>query len=222
MIRTKQKYFPNYAPSIVFDVGANVGQSAVVFARAFPKALIYCFEPVPATFKTLQRRTKALSQVRIFDLALGAQCSTAIMIQRGTSAKNRIVTTDSDIIEDGFGCVTVEAGDNFCRKHDIKKISYLKIDAEGYDNEVLAGFKPMLVEQDIDFIEVEVSMNVSNTLHVPFGETKLALEKTGYHLFHIYGQAMEFLFGGLPIMRRCNAVFVSHSFAEANRRQLPR
>ena len=34
----------------VFDVGANVGQSARKFMAAFPRADIYCFEPVLGMF----------------------------------------------------------------------------------------------------------------------------------------------------------------------------
>src|SRR5207244_368202 len=34
----------------IFDIGGNVGQSAVRFAKAFPNAQVHTFEPVPETF----------------------------------------------------------------------------------------------------------------------------------------------------------------------------
>jgi hypothetical protein len=37
--------------STIFDVGANVGQSALKFQEAFPRARIHSFEPVSATYK---------------------------------------------------------------------------------------------------------------------------------------------------------------------------
>lgn len=37
----------------IFDVGANIGQSAKAFANAFPNAVVYSFEPFPAAFHEL-------------------------------------------------------------------------------------------------------------------------------------------------------------------------
>src|SRR5262245_13201981 len=42
---------------IIFDVGANVGQSAQKFREAFPKARICCFEPVRSVFNKLTANT---------------------------------------------------------------------------------------------------------------------------------------------------------------------
>ena len=39
---------------IIFDVGANQGQSVKFFKEIFDKTLIYCFEPQPNTFKLLE------------------------------------------------------------------------------------------------------------------------------------------------------------------------
>lgn len=58
---------------VVFDVGANIGQSAVRYARCFPSAKIYSFEPVLSTFEELKRNTEHLSnRVRPVQLALGS------------------------------------------------------------------------------------------------------------------------------------------------------
>lgn len=43
---------------VIFDVGANIGQTASKFAQSFPKAKIFSFEPVTATFKQLRENTK--------------------------------------------------------------------------------------------------------------------------------------------------------------------
>jgi len=34
----------------LFDVGANVGQSSLRFRKDFPRASIWCFEPVKSTY----------------------------------------------------------------------------------------------------------------------------------------------------------------------------
>src|SRR2546423_14886944 len=61
----------------VFDVGANVGQSAQRFSRAFPSAQIYSFEPVKKTFDQLQARTAELPNVRVINRAMGAARGTS-------------------------------------------------------------------------------------------------------------------------------------------------
>src|SRR5271156_3378543 len=39
----------------VLDIGANVGAAALYFARLFPNARIYAFEPAPDNFAVLER-----------------------------------------------------------------------------------------------------------------------------------------------------------------------
>jgi len=48
-----QSTFPGYKIKTIFDVGANVGQSAKKFLVQFPGSHIYCFEPVTDTFRLL-------------------------------------------------------------------------------------------------------------------------------------------------------------------------
>jgi hypothetical protein len=47
---------PSFSPKLIFDVGANVGQSAELFLSAFPEARIQCFEPAEGTFAALSER----------------------------------------------------------------------------------------------------------------------------------------------------------------------
>src|SRR5437763_2740955 len=48
----------------VFDIGANLGQSAIKYAEHFPRATIYSFEPVSATYRQLFAATKGIDRVR--------------------------------------------------------------------------------------------------------------------------------------------------------------
>lgn len=59
--------------SVVFDVGANVGQSACKFKLAFPGAKIYCFEPVKETFEILKRNVNCWENVKCHQLAFGSR-----------------------------------------------------------------------------------------------------------------------------------------------------
>ena len=48
---------PNLKVEIIFDVGANLGQSALHYRQKFPQAKIYSFEPVTKAFQKLQAAT---------------------------------------------------------------------------------------------------------------------------------------------------------------------
>ena len=57
------------ARPVIFDVGANVGQTAAGFREHFPGAEIHCFEPVPASFRALQSHTAGMD-IRCHQLAM--------------------------------------------------------------------------------------------------------------------------------------------------------
>ena len=40
-------------PKVIFDVGANIGIAAVYYSVVYPKATVYCFEPLPANIELL-------------------------------------------------------------------------------------------------------------------------------------------------------------------------
>src|SRR5687768_17293358 len=73
-------YLPNTPIRTVFDVGANVGQSATRFAQEFPGAAIHSFEPVASTFEKLSRAVP--SRVRCHQIALGAAQDTGRMVKQ--------------------------------------------------------------------------------------------------------------------------------------------
>jgi FkbM family methyltransferase len=214
-ISTIRKLLPGFAPRVVFDVGANVGQSARVLLAAFPDAALYAFEPVETSFRALAANLSGEPRAQFFNVALGRRSGEAYMISRGHSPTNRLVESPAWLPRHKLARVAVVAGDRFCADYAIERIGFLKVDAEGHDLDVLIGFQRMLSETRIDLLEAEVGMSVDNPRHVPFEAVKAFLEPLGYHLFHIYDQAMDTPFSGRPVLRRANVAFVSGAFVEA-------
>jgi len=198
---------PGFDPETVFDVGANIGATAIFFTRAFPRATVFAFEPVAETFQVLIERTRAHSSVRAFNLALGRKRGRARMLIKRMSVANRVAEW-RDSLKPSVP-VTMTNGDAFCAEHGIARIGFLKIDTEGHDLEVLRGFRSLLQAHRIDLLETEVSMNPENRRHVRFEKVKAYLERRGYRLFLIHEQAREILAARKPMLRRVNAVFLS-------------
>jgi FkbM family methyltransferase len=186
-------------PALVFDVGANVGQSAAKFRRHFPGAQIHCFEPSASSAQRI--RARGIGNVAVHNFALGSIAGMAMLSQDNDSAVSRLS-------EDGGEAVTVETADAFCAAHGINRIDFMKIDTEGHDLHVLQGAAAMLRACRIAAIQVEAGLNPENTLHVPFETLKAFLEAYDYRLFGIYDQVREWP-TKQPHLRRANPLFVS-------------
>lgn len=212
-----KSHFPGFAPAVVFDVGANVGRSALAFITAFPQTTVYAFEPVTSVYETLEAAIAGRPRVRAFNVALGRRSGAAHVTMRPASTSNRVIESPNLFERRKTEKVAMTSGDEFCAEHGIEHIGFLKVDAEGHDLDVLIGFQRMLTAQHVDLLEAEVGMNRDNRRHVPFEAVKAFLEPIGYHLFHIHDLAMDTPLSGRAVLRRVNAMFVSDAFIEANR-----
>jgi FkbM family methyltransferase len=215
LVEAVELHLPGYRPDVVFDVGANVGRTAISFARGFPEATVYAFEPVAATFRTLSENVASEARIRPFNLALGRRAGRARMRIQSLSVSNRIATW-RDYYRP-HETVTMTSGDAFCAEHSIEQIGFLKIDAEGHDLEVLRGFAAMLKSSRVDLVEAEVGMNPENRMHASFGSVQRFLERLGYRLFLLYDFGRDAPFTGRAVLRRCNAVFASPKLVETRR-----
>jgi FkbM family methyltransferase len=219
LVQDIARRLPVFQAEIVFDVGANIGQSAKKYLDWFPKSKIYCFEPVKDTFYELQKNFKGNDHIHCFQLAFGASKRKGEMVLQGTpdifflldSTKSDLVNTE--VVKEK---VDVETLDEFCSERQIDHISFLKIDTEGGDLDVLRGSENMLSKQTIDMVEVEAGMNCKNERHVPFETLKQYLESKKYFLFGIYEQVNE-RFAKEPHLRRANPVFISEQMIKANK-----
>ncbi|MBA3010205.1 MAG: FkbM family methyltransferase [Proteobacteria bacterium] len=202
---------PDYHMDTIFDVGANVGKSAASYTALFPASRIFCFEPVAETYHYLRRNMEGKEQVCCFQLAMGAFSGKGTILLNSNLTMSCLVDEETvslnneNIRTEQVKILTIE---EFCKVREIGHIGYLKIDVEGRDLDVLKGAEKMLIEQNIDFVEVEAGMNPQNERHVPFGTLKAYLERHNYLIFGIYEQFNEWPTKE-PHLRRVNAVFIS-------------
>lgn len=205
---------PWVQPVLVFDVGANVGESTASYLAAFPAAEVYCFEPVASTFATLESRFASEGRVHCRRLAFGeSKASRTISVGADSSLAS---LSPSSAVPEGAGrseVVAVNTIDEFAAAEGLDRIGFLKIDTEGHDLSVLEGAKGMLDRQAIDLIEVEAGMNADNQTHVPFELLREHLAEREYLLFGLYDQIPEWTLGK-PHLRRTNPVFVSSKAIE--------
>jgi FkbM family methyltransferase len=209
---------PRAKVSTVFDVGANVGQSAKEFVKNFPDSQIYCFEPVEEVYRKLQAELRSHTNVRTFQFALGARAGQRQMVLQGPPEMNFLQPEGADLSvydEADLEQVSLQTLDDFCQKQGITHIDFLKIDTEGADLDVLKGTESMLDSQEVDIIQVEAGANWQNQRHVGFEYFSKFMAQRDYCLFGIYEQVNEWPTEA-PNLRRMNPIFISDRIVKEN------
>lgn len=201
---------PSTPISVIFDVGANTGQTSCRYRIAYPQAEIHAFEPVAPTFVELEKNLSG-KNIHMHRIAIGAKPGVGHIVMTGDSRMRQV----SDHAQKHASSIPVTTIDAFCKGHAIDHIGFLKIDTEGGDLDVLLGANEILTRAAIDIVKVEAGMNPANTRHVPFEELKSKLQMWDYYLFGIYEQTPEWP-GREPHLRRVDLVFISRSTIARN------
>jgi len=147
----------NVAHSVVFDVGASVGEYSAAVLKVFgERAKIYSFEPCVDIFAQLSKNMASSSNVKTFDLALGEKQKSAVLYGVTSSSGLEIHKENVHGKELGFSQeVNFVSLDEFCQQEKIPHIHLLKLDVEGCELSVLNGASAMLENDAIDFIQFE-------------------------------------------------------------------
>jgi hypothetical protein len=90
------RWLPKCQINVVFDVGANVGDSTENYLRWFPKSHVYCFEPVRGTFQELKDNFQNNTHVECFQLALGSSKRKGQMVLSGGSDRFFLTNESND------------------------------------------------------------------------------------------------------------------------------
>ena len=146
---------------LVFDVGANLGQSVEWFRRHVPKSDIHSFEPSPSCFNLLQENTARYAGVHVWNFAFGSVPGEMSFAENSSGDMSSFLELGTD----GWGeivrhtNVKVRTIDNFCAEQAISCIDILKIDTQGFDLEVLKGAERMIRDHGIRTVYLEIIFN---------------------------------------------------------------
>jgi len=164
--------------STAIDIGSNIGNHAIEFAKYFKKVI--CYEPTPRAYDLLATNTKHLKNVEVFNWGIGSK-EEFLKLQEninnigGSSAKYQI--DEKNIVN-----IEIKPLDNDFDS--LKKVMLLKIDVEGMEIDVLRGaekiitkFYPLVCfeQHETDFLNC-------------FNETEVIdwLRKKDYKIYAIY------------------------------------
>lgn len=120
----------------VFDIGANIGWYTLTLSRLFKRVKICAFEPIPETFRQLERHAavNGARSARLFNFGFSDKAETKTFY---FSPRNSVNASAADLA--GGGCEVVckvRRLDDFARG---KHVDFIKCDVEGAELLVFKG-----------------------------------------------------------------------------------
>lgn len=145
---------------VILDVGANTGQFARAAHTVFPNARIYSFEPLPNCLTAMRERMKGIDRFQAFGSAIGNEDGAITIHQNMSSPSSSILPMTPEHTEafpwtEGGTEIEVEIHrlDHFLPQLDLSGNVLLKIDVQGFSQQVLLGATETLSQARAVFIE---------------------------------------------------------------------
>jgi FkbM family methyltransferase len=161
--RFGQAMLSNIRPGdVVWDSGANLGFYTQQFLdRVGTHGQVIAFEPAPACFDALTRKFKNIANIQLENAAMGPHEGKARMRLQADPLATTHQILDEGHVGEGLSNddivveVSLFTGDSYWKKNQ-QTPSMIKIDVEGYEEQVLLGMAVLLKSSDLRSIFCEV------------------------------------------------------------------
>ncbi len=130
---------------IFIDIGANRGIYTIIAPTLFEYKLVHAFEPNPEVINILQKNIELnslLNKVTVHDYALGGKSETVNFECDPMHKGGGRISTSKNTAQQ----VLVETFDEVMKNVPAWRISFIKIDTEGFEFNVLSGMEKTLRE----------------------------------------------------------------------------
>ena len=171
-----RRLFGADTPLVIFDIGACEGEDSIRYARRFPRARIFAFEPLPANQPVIRKNLEqyGIHSVEFVPLALSDRAGTSeFHVSSGHPPQpfagsnwNYGNKSSSLLPPAGAGpmfgwiefkqtvMVECETFDRFCAQRGISEVDFVHMDVQGAEALVLAGAQAMLPAVKMIWTEV--------------------------------------------------------------------
>ncbi|HSH66631.1 MAG TPA: FkbM family methyltransferase [Bacteroidia bacterium] len=181
-IAYSSKLLDSYEGGIVLDIGANVGLHVITWARTHRKHKFYAFEPSITVGRVLVesvKRNLLQNRVTVINKAVSNKNGNASFFETTDDAYNSLKDTKRKNIHNVYN-VDVISIDDFVSTNKIESIRFIKIDTEGFENEVIEGASETIKKQMPDFF-IEIYKGVNSNINPE--ETVKKMIEVGYNAY---------------------------------------
>jgi FkbM family methyltransferase len=172
-------------PNAIFDIGANEGQFAIGALTAFPRAIIYCYEPGKHAFERLSAAFYGNPSVHLISKAVGQEEGQATLRVTSADQSSSILELHKNHIEAypevrelRQETVAVTTLDKEFERVGLTPSTLLKIDTQGFEFEVLKGAREVL--SGVRWILFETATRPMYQGEVLFSDISSWLEQRGF------------------------------------------
>ena len=171
----------------ILDVGANIGYQSSFYNKFFGNKInIHSFEPHPISYYFLEKNLSSFDNIKLYNFALGNENKEDYM-SIPSYAAHRL---------SNLGLMSIGQNSNnlktkiLIKKLDLLPVSfqqfkaiYIKIDVEGYEDNVLKGMSNFLNSNLHLYLKIEINRNFNNVAKI--NSTINFIEKLNFKFFII-------------------------------------
>lgn len=146
--------------NVVFDIGANIGQWTKIALSINNNLNIHCFEPSKDTFEKLLGNNFPPNVIcNNFGLS-SAKKEQFLYIYKEGGGLNSLYKREGlydryERFPQKKEKIQLDTLENYCYDKNINKIDFMKIDAEGYEFEILKGGKTLFHNSQVNMIQFD-------------------------------------------------------------------
>ena len=159
--KDRYKWMEKLNINTVLDIGAWQGDSARRFHKIFPDATIYSFEPLKDCYNELNKCKAYLPSLTTFNFALGSD-NTRSVINRSVFSPSSSLLKMKNVHKEAFPFtadetteeIEIRTLDSVAPEMDLKRNVLMKIDVQGFEENVLKGAMEVLSKVSVIIIEL--------------------------------------------------------------------
>lgn len=171
---------------IVWDVGANVGLYTEQFSTLVGESgRVVAFEPVPECYDKLAACVAGRANVRLVKAGLGSSAGTVTFdIGSSDETLGRVVEGGSAGANAKLVELPIHVGDDLARSENLPGPTYVKVDVEGHELDVLKGMSGLLGSPVCKNVFVEIHFGILSKRGQPGAPDEIVrlLEGKGYKI----------------------------------------
>jgi FkbM family methyltransferase len=141
-----------YQASVIVDIGANVGASALWFHNCFPDARLYCYEPSPTNLRFLKHNVAPIERIHVLEYGLSDRDDEVKLFIGALHYMQNSVIPNVET-QQRFEMAQLRRASTELVRAGIEAISILKLDTEGCEVPILRDIAAWIPAIDLAFIE---------------------------------------------------------------------